>query len=125
VDITDRVETQEQLRQSEFRYRTVASMAPGYVFEYRYNANNEPEPVWASDGMQAIFGCSLEDQRGGWDCLVDEEWKPIVAARHVRILRGEPQAGETRVHTVTASGSGCMSVPFRSAILARALLPVS
>jgi PAS domain S-box-containing protein len=100
VDITDRVETQEQLRQSEFRYRTVASMAPGYVFEYRYNANNEPEPVWASDGMQAIFGCSLEDQCGGWDSLVDEEWKPIVAARHVRILRGEPQAGETRVHTV-------------------------
>ena len=101
VDVTDRVHTQEQLRQSEFRYRTVASMAPGYVFEYRYNADNQPEPVWASDGMQAIFGCSLENQVGKWDSLVDEEWKPIVAARHVRILRGEAQAGETRIHTVT------------------------
>jgi PAS domain S-box-containing protein len=100
VEITDRVHTQEALRQSEFRYRTVASMAPGYVFEYRYNADNQPEPVWASDGMQAIFGCSLEDQQGSWDSLVDEEWKSIVAARHVRILLGEPQAGETRVHTV-------------------------
>ena len=100
VEITDRVETQEALRQSEFRYRTVASMAPGYVFEYRYNENNQPEPVWASDGIQAIFGCSLEDQRGRWDSLVDEEWRPIVAARHVRILRGEPQAGETRIHTI-------------------------
>jgi PAS domain S-box-containing protein len=100
VEITDRVHTQEALRQSEFRYRTVASMAPGYVFEYRYNADNQPEPVWASDGMQAIFGCSLEDQQGSWDSLIDEEWKPIVAARHVRILLGEPQAGETRVHTV-------------------------
>ncbi|MBV8804765.1 MAG: PAS domain-containing protein, partial [Sinobacteraceae bacterium] len=50
VEVTDRVEAQEQLRQSEFRYRTVASMAPGYVFEYRYNENKQPEPVWASDG---------------------------------------------------------------------------
>jgi PAS domain S-box-containing protein len=101
VDVTDRVQTQEQLRQSEFRYRTVASMAPGYVFEYRYNADNQPEPVWASDGMRAIFGVSLEDQGGEWDSLIDEQWKPVVAARHVRILRGEPQAGETRIHTVT------------------------
>jgi PAS domain S-box-containing protein len=100
VEITDRVHTQEALRQSEFRYRTVASMAPGYVFEYRYNADNQPEPVWASDGMQAIFGCSLEDQQGRGDSLIDEEWRPIVAARHARILQGEPQAGETRIHTV-------------------------
>jgi PAS domain S-box-containing protein len=101
VEITDRVQTQEALRQSEFRYRTVASMAPGYVFEYRYNAELQPEPIWASDGMQAIFGCSLEDQQGRWDSLIDEEWRPIVAARHVRILQGEPQAGETRIHTIS------------------------
>jgi PAS domain S-box-containing protein len=100
VEITDRVQTQEALRQSEFRYRTVASMAPGYVFEYRYNADNVPEPVWASDGMQAIFGCSLDDKQGRWDSLIDEDWKPIVAARHVQILKGNPQAGETRVHTI-------------------------
>jgi PAS domain S-box-containing protein len=101
VEITDRVHTQEALRQSEFRYRTVASMAPGYVFEYRYNADGHPEPIWASDGMQAIFGVSLEEQQGGWDSLIDEEWREIVAARHVRIRRGEPQAGETRIHTVS------------------------
>ena len=101
VEITDRIHTQEALRQSEFRYRTVASMAPGYVFEYRYDADNQPQPIWASDGMQAIFGVSMEDQAGGWDALIDDEWKPIVAARHARILLGEPQAGETRVHTVS------------------------
>jgi PAS domain S-box-containing protein len=101
VEVTDRVEAQEQLRQSEFRYRTVASMAPGYVFEYRYDTNRQPQPVWASDGMQAIFGCSLEEQQGNWDSLIDEEWRPIAAARHERILRGEPQAGETRIHTVS------------------------
>ena len=101
VEITDRVQTQEQLRQSEFRYRTVASMAPGYVFEYRYDTDGKPRPMWASDGIQAVFGCSVEEQQGTWDSLVDEEWRPIVAARHRRILQGEPQSGEARIHTVT------------------------
>src|SRR5262249_10081377 len=41
-----------------------------------------------------------EDQKGRWDSLIDAEWRPIVAARHVRILHGEPQAGETCVHTI-------------------------
>jgi two-component system, LuxR family, sensor kinase FixL len=100
VEITDRVHTQEALRQSEFRYRTVASMAPGYVFECRYNADNQPEPVWASDGIKAIFGCPLGNDRDRWESLIDEEYKPIVAARSMRILQGEPQAGETRIHTV-------------------------
>jgi PAS domain S-box-containing protein len=100
VEITDRVRTQEALRQSEFRYRTVASMAPGYVFEYRYSADNQVEPVWASEGFKAIFGCSLQDQQGRWDSLIDEDYRPIVAARTMRILQGEPQAGETRIQTV-------------------------
>src|SRR5207248_378760 len=54
-----------------------------------------------SEGMQAIFGCALQDQHGSWDSLVDQEWRPILAARHQRLLQGEPQQGETRIHTVT------------------------
>jgi PAS domain S-box-containing protein len=100
VEITDRVHTQEALRQSEFRYRTVASMAPGFVFEYRYNDDKPSDLVWASDGMQAIFGGSLDDQPGGWDSIIDEECKPLVRQRHAQIQAGEPQAGETLVRTV-------------------------
>jgi PAS domain S-box-containing protein len=99
VDITDRVETQEALRQSEFRYRTVASMAPGYVFEYRYDEHGNAEGIWASDGMEEIFGFTLDDHRGGWGDLLDEESKPIVAARQARIQAGEPQRGELRART--------------------------
>jgi PAS domain S-box-containing protein len=101
VEVTDRVEAQEQLRQSEFRYRTVVSMAPGYVFEYRYHPDGRTEPVWASDGIQSIFGSLLSELAGDWQALVDEEWQPIVAARHEKLFRGEPQAGELRVHTLT------------------------
>src|SRR5262249_50246842 len=80
-----------------------------------FNADRQPEPVWASDGMQAIFGCSLEEQRAEWDSLVDEEWRPIVAVRHKRLLQGEPQAGETRRQTDTggAEGADARGIPVR------------
>lgn len=94
----------EDLRWSEFRYRTVASMVPGFLFEYRFNASGRPEAVWASDGVEAILGCTLEDteRRGGWDALIDEAWKPVVRARQARLRQGEPQSGEIRV--CSASG---------------------
>jgi len=102
VDITDRVRTQQALRQSEFRYRTVASMAPGFVFEHRLNPDGTAAPDWASDGIEAVFGCKYEeiDNHGGWFSLLDEHYRPIAAARQARLAMGEPQSGETKVRTV-------------------------
>ncbi len=100
LDIDARKAEESALRASEFRYRTVAQMAPGYVFEYRFDENGEAVPVWASEGMESIFGCSL-DERGPSESFMDDESRSIVEARHARIKLGEPQAGETRIHTVT------------------------
>ena len=102
VDITDRVMTQQALRQSEFRYRTVASMAPGFVFEHRLNPDGTAAPDWASDGIEAVFGCKYEEieGHGGWYGLLDEDYRPIAAARQAGLAMGEPQSGETKVHTV-------------------------
>jgi PAS domain S-box-containing protein len=96
-------ETQDDLRWSEFRYRTVASMAPGFVFEYRFNGRGEPKAVWASDGHEALLGCTLEEaeRRVGWDGLIDEAWKPLARARQARLLQGEPQSGELLVRSIT------------------------
>src|SRR4029077_20944683 len=102
VDITDRVRTQQALRQSEFRYRTVASTAPGFVFEHRLNPDGTAAPDGASEGIEAVFGCKYEeiDSHGGWFALLDEQYRPIAAARQARLAMGEPQSGETKVHTV-------------------------
>ena len=102
VDITDRVRTQQALRQSEFRYRTVASMAPGFVFEHGLNPDGTAAADWASEGIEAVFGCKYEeiDSHGGWFALLDEQYRPIAAARQARLAMGEPQSGETKVHTV-------------------------
>ena len=96
-------DARDDLRWSEFRYRTLASMAPGFIFEYRFNEASYPEPVWASDGVEAILGCTLQEieRRGGWDALIDEAWKPLAQARQTRVLQGEPQSGELRVTAIS------------------------
>ncbi len=93
----------DELRWSEFRYRTLASMAPGFIFEYRFNSAGEPEAVWASPGVEAVLGCTLEETErlGGWDCLMEEAWKPVAHARQARLLQGEPQSGELLVRAVS------------------------
>src|ERR1700761_8850624 len=96
-------DARDELRWSEFRYRTLASMAPGFIFEYRFNESGKPEAVWASDGVEAVLGCTLQEteRRGGWDVLIDAAWKPVARARQARLLQGEAQSGELRVKSVT------------------------
>ena len=93
----------DDLRWSEFRYRILASMAPGFIFEYRFNSVCKPVGVWASDGVEAVLGCTLQEieLRGGWDALIDEAWKPVAHARQARVLRGEPQSGELLVRSLS------------------------
>jgi PAS domain S-box-containing protein len=95
-------EDQDDLRWSEYRYRTVAAMAPGFIFEYRFNSTGEPEAVWASDGVEAVLGCTLQEteRHGGLDALIDEAWKPLARARQARLLQGEAQSGELLVRSV-------------------------
>jgi PAS domain S-box-containing protein len=92
-----------ELRWSEFRYRTLASMAPGFIFEYRFNSDGVPEAVWASAGVEAVMGCTLQEveRRGGWDCLMEDAWKPVARARQERLLQGVPQSGELVVRSVS------------------------
>lgn len=96
------LEQRDELRWSEFRYRTLASMAPGFIFEYRFNTAGTPEAVWASPGVEAILGCTLQETErlGGWDALVEESWKPTARARQARLLQGEAQSGELVVRSV-------------------------
>jgi PAS domain S-box-containing protein len=103
VDITDRVQTQEALRRSEFRYRTVAQLSPGYVFEYQFLEDGKPRPVWVSEGVQSIFGITFPEiqARGGFDAFIEPEFMPQVRARRERVVRGEPTVGEVIVRTAS------------------------
>ncbi len=60
-EIGARKQAEEALRLSEFRYRSVASMTPGYIFEYRFAPDGGIHQFWVSDGVQAAL---RRDARG-------------------------------------------------------------
>lgn len=103
VDVTDRVRTQEALRRSEFLYRTVASITPGYVFESQLMPDGRFVPVWISDGLKDVFGCTYAELQklGGFLAFTDPESRAGIRERTAGIRAGRPQSGEIVVYTVT------------------------
>jgi two-component system sensor kinase FixL len=100
-EIGARKQAEEALRLSEFRYRSVASMAPGYIFEYRFAPDGGIRQLWVSEGVQAVYGVSHEEiqKRGTRDGFIDPEWVPVVRERRAALARGEPRSGEMKVRT--------------------------
>src|SRR5258708_19110792 len=57
-DITARKHAESQLVDSEFRYRTIANLVPGFVFEGVVR-DGHPHPTWVSSGFERVYGCNL------------------------------------------------------------------
>jgi PAS domain S-box-containing protein len=102
-EIGARKQAEEALRLSEFRYRSVASMAPGYVFEYRFTPDGGIDRFWVSDGVQALYGVSQEEltRLGSHDSFIDPEWLGVIKERRAAVARGEPRGGELKVRTAS------------------------
>jgi PAS domain S-box-containing protein len=58
-DITDRKLGEGRLVESELRYRTVANLVPGFVFEEVVRGGCS-HPTWVSDGFERVYGCTLD-----------------------------------------------------------------
>jgi len=96
-------QAEEALRTSEFRYRSVASMAPGYIFEYRFQSDGSIRQLWVSEGVQAVYGVSQDEvmRLGTRDSFIDPEWLPIIKDQRAALLRGEARSGEFKARTIT------------------------
>jgi PAS domain S-box-containing protein len=98
-DITESRQMQEALRHSEFRYRTVAALTPGYAHEFRVHPDGRAELVWASEGFRDVYGCDYEEwnRRGGWEAFCHPDDLAASAQRECRWGSGEQTAGVARI----------------------------
>jgi PAS domain S-box-containing protein len=104
TDVTERKHAADALRESEFRYRTVADLTSGFVYEAKVDAGGEVEIVWASPGWNTFFGGSFEEMnRIGWRQFFLETDHNAAIRRRQRLRGGERTEMEFSLRTLTGA----------------------
>ena len=96
LDVDRRKRAEQQLAESEARYRTVIAMTPGFIHESYLADDGSLQIRWASEGFTRLLGWSIEEinERGGWDGLIATDFRTKAGARRAQVLAGIPVRAE-------------------------------
>jgi PAS domain S-box-containing protein len=104
IDVTDRKRAADALRESEFRYRTVADLTSGFVYEATVDERGEANIVWASPGFSTFFGGGFEEiNRIGWRQFISPSDHAATIRRRHRLRHGESTEMELSLRTLNGA----------------------
>lgn len=104
IDITDRKQAEDALRQSEEIHRIFSGMTSDYVYVFRVEPDGRVMNEWVSDSIYRVIGYSPEKYRALDSAFetIHQEDRALTRQMLDRVLAGEPVTYEAR--TVTESG---------------------
>jgi PAS domain S-box-containing protein len=104
IDVTERKLSADALRESEFRYRTVAELTSGFVYEATVDEAGDSQVVWASPGWDSFFGASFEElNRIGWRHFMQAADYAGTIRRRQQLRRGERTEMELALRTLNGT----------------------
>jgi PAS domain S-box-containing protein len=102
LDINERKSAEYERSRAAERYRTLARLVRGYLFEGQLLPTGGIEFTWADDEFGAIFGCErAEVNRRGWHSFVDARDQVSAVERLSGLARGNVVEIELRIIATT------------------------
>jgi PAS domain S-box-containing protein len=99
IDVTKQKKLEEQLRESEERYRTISEITSDYAYAFRVEQHGKLTLEWMTAAFSRISGLTQEEvmARGGWLNLLHHEDLATVQRYREAVFSGQVQSCEFRI----------------------------